>query len=273
MKLVYGIITCDRAKYFGYHLSTLIETMDAEHDWHIIIADDFPTRDYTSSYVKMLQGLGYRVSLIESYRRGPHYLVNRILKIASEEEFDYGFMVEDDIFFMQKGWDNLYIKASQLSSFDYLCYFNSEWARNHSRGSCVCPKIKLTGKRLQSEVKIFSCFGCFWTFSPRIIKEVGYFDMNNFGVWGSGHTDYSKRCCRLGHNGIDGRIFDMLDSEKYVKMQDNGYVTTGGGGKEVDSGLVGVPNGKHKGLFLNVLKRVYVPYNEIELDMLGREVV
>ncbi len=272
MKLVYGIITCDRKAYFEHHVSTLIETMDAEHDWHIIIADDFPTRDYTSSYVTMLRGLGYKVSLIQTHRRGPHYLVNRILKIASEEEFDYGFMAEDDIFFIQKGWDNQYIKSIQLSSFDYLCYFNSEWAGKHSRGSCVLPKIKLSVKRLQSEVVIFSSFGCFWTFSPRVIKEVGYFDMYNFGVWGNGHTDYSKRCCRLGLNGINGRIFDTLDSEKYIKMQDDGYVTTGGGGKKVDSGGVGVPTGKHKGLLLNSTERGYIPYNEIKLDMLGREV-
>lgn len=270
MKLVYGIITCNRSEYFEHHMDTMLKTMDPTHDWYIIIGDDSSVDDYTTPYVEKLEELGHRVTLIKSNRRGPHYLVNRILQIASKEEFDYGFMAEDDIFFIQKEWDNLYVEAIQASSFDYLCYFNSVWAKNHGRGSCVHHKLKMPERRIQSEIAIFSCFGCFWTFSPEVIEDVGYFDMHNLGVWGNGHTDYSKRCCRVGFNGIHGRIFDMLGSEEYIDMQDEGYVSTGGSGRDVDSGMVGVPNGKHKSITMGLSERVYIPYNEINLDMLGR---
>ncbi len=271
MKLVYGIITCCRPEYFECNIKTLIETMDTKHDWHIIIGDDSSDSDYSSSYVKVLRELGHKVTIIRSNRRGPHYLVNKILRTASEEKFDYGFMVEDDIFFIQKEWDNLYIKSMQLSSFDYLCYFNSKWARQYHRGPCILSITKILDKQLQSEIRIFSCFGCFWTFSPKVIKNVGYFDMHNLGVWGNGHTDYSIRCCRAGLNGMNGRLFDMLNSQEYIEMQSDGYVSSYNECK-FDSGLIGVPNGKHKSETMCKVKRVFIPYNELNLNMFGQVV-
>lgn len=268
MKLIYGVTTCDRPKYFDHSMTTWIDTVDVSHEWHVVICDDSSVSDYSSKYVEILEQLGIKVTRIKTARRGPHYLVNQVLRIASKEEFDYGFMAEDDIYFIQKGWDNNYLKAIKKSSLDYLCYWNSSWAKKHERGRCVHSLTKYPDKLIQSEVRIFSCFGCFWTFSPEIIKTVGYFDMINFGVWGNAHTDYAKRCCRLGHNGINGYIFDVLDSNEFIEMEDDGYVSTGSG-REFDSGLVGVPNGNHKGIWLNKNKINFVSYNEIPLNMFG----
>ncbi len=268
MKIIYGMITCNRPEYFKQNIDTLLGTFNSEYDWHVIIADDSSIPNYTFDYVTKLEAMDIRVTLIKTIRRGPHYLVNRILQAASREEFDYGFMAEDDIYFIQKGWDDGYVTAIQKSSLDYLCYFNSNWAKKHGRAGCVKKVIVIPDKLIQSEVKIFSCFGCFWTFTPRIIKDIGYFDMNNFGVWGNAHTDYAKRCCRLNYNGINGHIFDLLDSQEFIQMQSIDYRSSGVI-PNVDCGLVGVPDGRHKGLFLNKATRNYVPYNEINFNMAG----
>ena len=273
MKIIYGLVTCNRPEYFESNLSTLIETMDLQHDWHIIIGDDSSIPDYTLPFVERLISIGVEVSVVKAYRRGPRYLVNKILRMASEIDFDYGFMAEDDVFFVKKGWDNLYVNATKESSFEYLCYFNSAWAKNHGRAGCVRSCVRIPHRLIQSEVGIFSCFGCFWTFTPKLIEEIGYFDMYNFGVWGNGHTDYAKRCCRSNFNGTRGYIYDALDSQNYIQMQDKDYVSSYNRTGGVDSAMVGIPNGGHKSKCMEDKKRKYIPYNELKLDMLGREVL
>lgn len=272
MNLVYGIITCNRPDYFAHNISTFIETIVQLNNWRVFIGDDSSKEpSYVAAHAARLNKLGIETTVIKTCRRGPHYLVNRILQAASRLDFDYGFMAEDDVYFVRSGWYKNYVKASERSSFDYLCYFNSTWAKNHGRGACVRPIQRDTKLHIQSEVGIYESFGCFWTFTPALIKGVGYFDMENFGVWGNGHTDYSMRCCRSGHNGIANQIYDALDSNAYLQMQDTDYRSSYGG-RRLDSSLVGVPDGRHKGQHLDRNKINYVPYNEIKLDMSGEVV-
>ena len=271
MKLVYCLVTFNRLEYLKKHIITWDETRDKNHNWVLFIADD-GSDDGTQEYLKNLNIDGIQIQFFFNKRRGVHYQVNQLLKLSSNVDFDLGFMAEDDIYFIQSGWDNLYAQAVKFSGFDFLCYFNKTWADKHGKSQHVRETCLYDPqKKIQSQVIAYNSFGCFWTFTKKLIQEVGYFDSINFGVWGNGHTDYALRCCRVGFNRNDA-LFDLYESEKYITMQDEDYKCAFHRRNNPDPGLIGVPNPGHKGITLDRSDRKYISYNESPFDMLGGKV-
>lgn len=269
MRLIHGVITYNRLDYLKEHISTWDATRDKSHNWILLIADD-GSKDGTQDFLKNLTIEGVRVECFFNKCRGVHHQVNQVLKRSSEIPFDIGFMAEDDMYFIQSGWDNLYIKAIKVSGFEYLCYFGKLWVK-HQYGPTFHDKTKCLydeKRKIQSEVSAYPSMGCFWTFTKNILQKVGFFDLLNFGVSGNGHTDYAFRCCRAGFNK-EKTLFDAFRSEKYIAMQDENYhqsqITSG----EVDINMIGVPDKFHKSRVIGDIRRIYIPYNECKYNMNG----
>jgi glycosyltransferase involved in cell wall biosynthesis len=267
LDLVYCITTYNRLEYLKAHVTSWNKYRDSKYGWTLILLDDGST-DGTIEYIQNLDI--DKVNIIKRFnnRRGTHYQVNQALRLCSELEYNIGFMAEDDIYFIKSGWECQYAVAIATSGFDYLCYFNREWATNHGRASIVKPKVELTSVNLQSEVSAYDSFGCLWSFTKRVIDKVGFFDCNNFGVWGNGHTDYSLRCCRAGFNR-GPNLYDFLNSDEYIRMVDSNYTQS-----LIDQNIgkisnYGIPNLYHKGKSLDEVTRIYVKYNEPKFNMLG----
>lgn len=272
MKLIHCIITFNRMKFLKQHLETWDNTRDKSHDWTLLVADDGSDSDVLD-YIRQLSFDNVAMKVFFNNRRGVHYQVNQCLKVCSERDFDLGFMAEDDTYFIQSGWDNLYIKAVQSSGYDFLCYFNKKWAVTHGKKvhpkkeeDCIYDKLK----GLQSEVIAYLSEGQFWTFTKRIIEKVGYFDAINFGVFGSAHTDFALRCSRSGFN-VPASCFDIYKSQEYIQIQDD-YKVAFHGRQKIDPGAIGVPNPGYKGQILNKTNRRYIAYNECVLDMNGEKI-
>ena len=173
-------------------------------------------------------------------RRGVHYQVNQLLKVCSEREFDLGFMAEDDTYFLQSGWDNLYAETIKSSRYDFLCYFNKGWALKHGKSVHIKENCLYDEEsNLQSEASAYNSEGQFWTFTKRLIQRVGYFDTQNFGVWGSGHTDFALRCCHLGFN-VNESLFDLFESEKYIAIQDDYKRAFRQREQKIEPGIIGL---------------------------------
>jgi hypothetical protein len=101
-----------------------------------------------------------------------------------------------------------------------------------------------------------------------LVKEVGFFDLKNMGLWGNGHTDFSARCCRAGFN--DKHNFcDAYESEKYIKMVEDDYKPSLTGNEINFAAVYGMPNPGHKGMTIDNKSRIYVPYNELPYDIHG----
>jgi len=58
-----------------------------------------------------------------------------------------------------------------------------------------------------------------------MINKVGYFDEHNFKIRGHSHVDYTIRCCRNKFNN-ENKLYDALESDKYIKLNINNYISS-----------------------------------------------
>lgn len=278
MKIIYGITTYNRLDYLKHHIETWKQTINLKrHEWTLIIADD-GSDDGTVDYIKGLN-LDSRINYIPMTkgRRGVHYQVNQILKYSSGVKFDVGFKVEDDIYFAKRNWDTLYCKAINRSKCHHLLYHDPVWRkklRGNSDGSSKVVR-RMENLLVQSRLTNASIgMGVFWTYTPKVIKKVGYFDCENFGLCGTGHQDFTLRCCRAKLNRIY-YPWDALDSQDYIKMVYEDY--RGAGSARIrnvaaNTGKNGPVKKLRKGKMLLNKKRIYVPYNEVPYDFYGNKI-
>ena len=187
--------------------------------------------------------------------------------------FDFAFKVEDDIYFLKEGWDNIYCHAYARAKVAHLLYHDPDWRRIVRGNACGEQKPALTDTKygLQSKLKSAEVgMGVFWTFNKKVINKVGYFDCVNFGLCGNGHQDFTARCCRAGFNRRRNP-WDALGSQNYARMVYEDYSLAGIGKERNKASKIG-PNGPQKfrkGKLIQDKKRMYVPYNENPYNMRG----
>ncbi len=184
MKFFIGIVTTTNRKHYLKQLLDSIEATkfkDAEHEIFVVT---------------------------DVHKHGVGTMRNILLEQADKTNFDFGFLMDDDIYMTKPGWDNLYYAYSKLTGFPHLCYFNATWLKHHSG--------------LTLPINVWQSMGCLHTFTPEVIKKIGYYDVANFGKHGAEHWDWSARACRAGFN--NKLVFlDAPNSNDYVGMQMEDY--------------------------------------------------
>jgi glycosyltransferase involved in cell wall biosynthesis len=250
-KFVFAVTTYNRFDYLQACISTFLKTRNASFDWQIIIADDGST-DKTVAYLEQLKS-EHNAIIIQNNRVDVHRQVNTILKTLSTLEFDLCFKCDDDVVFHQEGWDKLYWETINRTGYQHLIFYDTDW-RPHAN---LSPAIEYG--TLVSNCPAENIQGGFYTLTPDIIREVGYFDEQQFGRRGVGHIDFSFRCCRAGYNVI-ANPFDAIGSNELISLQ------------KVDNYVSSVTS-RYKSLFnpkeviefkrdLAKVNRIYIPYNE-----------
>lgn len=217
-KIAIGVTTYNRISYLKEFIKSFCKTKNNYFNWTLIIADDGST-DGTIDYINKLNIKNVNVILIKNKRIGVHRQTNLIFKEFENGKYDFGFKCDDDIIFSKKGWDSLYIRASEKSKKDHLVYYGEEWRPTGTLS--IMPQLEI-----ESRVSFKDAMGCFWTFNQDLLSKVGNFDVENFGFRGQGHIDFTARCCRLGFNDI-GSLKDAFNSNYYIRMQPrNNYIST-----------------------------------------------
>ena len=270
MKIIYGLTTYNRKGYLENHIKTWYDTIDKKQEWTLYINDD-GSDDGSKEYIENLSFGDVNIVKNFAKRRGVHYGINKILQYSEKEEFDFGFKAEDDIFFKKDGWENIYISASKKTGYKHLAFVDRKWAEKYT--TAILLKTPIQNKKKSIEAKIsnaYNAYGCFWTFTPDIIKKVGYIDVENFGLSGNGHTDYTLRCCNLGYNNRKP-FYDAIDSELYIEMIRDDYHCAATGRVRNFASTFGVKHG-HKGRVLEDKNRKYIPYKELEYNVFGEEI-
>lgn len=271
MNIITGIVTYNRKDYLRKIIESYFSTIDLNNKHTLIIADD-NSQDGSKEYLNSLKNDNVNIIILNNDRRGVHHQVNQILKKSSTLNFDVGFMSEDDVYFIKNGWDTLYGDAVNLSRYEHLCYFSPVWAKKYrSAGICSNRPLIIANKKIQSCIANgYESFGCFWTFTKNVINKVGYFDLNNFGLWGNAHTDYTMRCCNAGFN-VYKNVFDAIGSQEYIVMQEENYQSAiSEAEKNVARDCQIHPN--HRSNILQNNRRVYIPYNEMPYNMNGEKI-
>lgn len=213
-KLVLGVSTFNRLEYLSHIVETFAVTRSDEFEWTLIVADDGST-DGSWEFLTSYEPDGFGLIAIRNNAARIAGQTNTIFKAAQAVGFDFGFKADDDVFFDRPGWDHLYYQAWARSGFDHLVYHNPAWKpRQHL----------LRRPNLASSTDVFDSMGCFFTFTPRLLDTVGWFDEVNFPVRGNSHIDFTMRACRAGFNEAN-TLWDADGSTDLVLMWEReGYV-------------------------------------------------
>jgi glycosyltransferase involved in cell wall biosynthesis len=210
-----AITTFDRREYLAQLLESWEKTRWHEVDWFVLVADD-GSSDGTLEYLKTFDFQNIPIEIIQNRRKGIGHQSNTLIQKLETMEFDLCFRVDDDIVFLKSGWDRLYFKTIQETGYDHLCFYDAKkWNSNHN-----LSRSAIEGD-LECRTAPVNVQGCFYTLTPRVIAQVGYMDVQNFGLWGLEHIDYTWRCCRAGFNQLRSP-FDLRQSNEYVTLVDRG---------------------------------------------------
>lgn len=258
MKVLLAITTYNRLDYLKKTLESWDRTKNPKYKWTVIVADDGST-DGTLEYLEDFKK-HHNTHIIKNSNRGVHYQLNSIFKLCEDLKYKYAFRCEDDVIFKKSGWDDKYIEAIKKSKYDHLVYSSVERCKKrktlldniktHPKGlSCVCRKDDIPG--------------AFWTFTPKVLKKVGYIDMKHFGTCGIGHQDYSYRCARAGFNDTK-YIYDIENSNDYIDIEIQGYVRAPNPHREKWNCASLLERKKRDASTRDI---IYVPYNTLCVDI------
>lgn len=208
LKFTIGVTTFNRLNYIRKFISTFEATKSASFSWTLIVADD-GSSDGTWQYLRGLEPTDYRMVLIRNNAARIAGQTNSIFLAAQALGFDMGFKADDDIYFNAKGWDELYYTSVTQTGLDHLVYHNEQWKPGIHK--------KTQGKHLRSFTSAENCMGCFYTFTPQLLSQIGFLDEVNFPIRGHSHIDFTVRSCRLGFND-ETSIWDAQHSDQFIGM-------------------------------------------------------
>lgn len=217
MNLIMAVTTYNRKKFFQEFISSWYETMNQKHNWILVVADDGST-DGTIEYIKNFQ---FKNKIIfENKRFGIANQTNIIFKHIENYDYDICFKSDDDMLFIKKGWDDLYIKAIVETKYQHLCYENpnfnlGDWCKNGVLDNPIL--LTINNNKFIARTKSLYTKGCFYTITKNIQNKVGFMDSYNF-FHGYEHVDYTKRCARLGFNNLEF-TFDCFDSNNFLSYR------------------------------------------------------
>lgn len=256
--IVTAITTYNRIEFLKRFLWSYEQTFNRNLDHCIIIGDD-GSNDGTNEYIESLKIPNTEILLIKNNRQGVHHQFNTIVNELEKIDFDYCFKCDDDIEFTKPGWEQLYIDAMGKTGYDHLCHFDISWRSEKN----LREPVQQDG--LISHCQAKDVQGAFFTLTPRVIKEIGYMDIENFGFRGVGHVDYTVRACRAGFNNIN-HPFDVLNSNEFIKHQSDDYKSAMD--KDVQNALERDEESSRKYKLVSDSARRYIPFkiNEHTLD-------
>lgn len=220
--IVLAVTTYNRVDYLKECLASWLATRDPALRWYVIVADDGST-DGTLDFLYS-GDLALDLHVIRNNKRGVGGQTNTIFEICRTIGFSFGFKIDDDVLFRKPGWDHLYRESAQESGFDHLCHLNvALWNAERRPVDALRPSAPLAvdpSGRCSAFTDVYSCMGCLFTFTPRLLDVVGDIDEKNFPIRGDWHIDYSARCCRAGFNRNE-HFFDAAQANNFIELQDN----------------------------------------------------
>lgn len=210
MRIIILITTFNRLPYINQLIESIRKHQQPQHQYQIVVNDDGST-DGTREYLESQ----HDIHVLYSNNKHVHHADNNLILYANSQQYDFGFKMDDDVFIVQKGWEDLYYKASQLYSVPHLVHHSYDWDK--------------VGKRV---VTPLDCQGAFWTFTPEALANIGFIDEKSFGRRGFGHGDFTARACRMGYNR-EGGLIDAENSNDYIRLHVDDYVFTPGYDEEL----------------------------------------
>ena len=216
MKFVLACTTYNRLSFLKQMVESFVSTVNRSHEWTLLIADD-GSSDGTLEYLHSLSFEFCEFIIFSNYRIGVHGQKNVLIKNLENRDFDLCFCVDDDILFRDSGWDTGYFDCVKSTGVQHLVFVDPSWHQGEQLAN-----FREEGE-LISRTELMNIQGAFYTLTKEIIREIGYFDISNFGFRGMGHVDYTARCARNGFTSMDSP-WDWKQSERYIQLNISDYI-------------------------------------------------
>ena len=218
LHFVIGITTFKRIYYLKVLINSLILTLNNEHFFTIIISkgldllekEDYQLEQFLIKSFEQVNNI--KLVIHYSYLHYIYNTSNAILKFCENIEFDFGFILNDDII-LYSNWYMSYYKSFKKNKIDHLC-----WLKD------INTTIVDKEKNLKHNGSILNSNGVLLTFTKDLIKNVGFFNETDFKVRGQSHIEWSLRCCNNGYNNKNN-FYDIINSNKLVKLNTKYYTS------------------------------------------------
>ena len=218
LHFVIGITTFKRIDYLKELINSLISTLKNEDFFTIIISkgldllekEDYQLEQFLIKSFKEFNNI--KLVIHYSYLHYIYNTSNAILKLSENIDFDFGFILNDDII-LYSNWYMSYYNISKKNKIDHLC-----WLKN------INTTIIDKEKKLKHNGSVLNANGVLLTFTKDLIKNVGFFNETDFKVRGQSHIEWSLRCCNNGYNNKNN-FYDIIDSNKIIKLNKKNYTT------------------------------------------------
>lgn len=249
-----GIKTYNRIEYLKKLIDSIKQTV-SDHKYIICIHDD-GSKDGSRKYIKGLKNTDQiKWRTLFSANVGAHDSTNKLFSISENFDYDLGFLLDDDIYFTKTGWETLYFNAVIKSGFGHLSHYSTDWNPSYFN--------KKKKGLLQAHTDVWNSQGTFFTFTKKLLSEIGTIDSENFGRRGEGHRDWSLRACRVNQNEKK-TFWDAKDAHNYIKLHlKENYITTPGYSEEV---AIAQKEGRQKVLLMKDNNRKYIPNNFSQIN-------
>ena len=215
---LFGITTFSRTTYLDSCILSLLTTLNERYFFTIFISkgldlNDSENLEFEQYLIEKIKGYN-NVNLIinYSYLHYIYYSSNYILKYAKTRNFNFGFILNDDIIF-NRDWYMQYYETSRKNNIEHLCWLNN-----------TNDTVIDTNTNLKHRGSVLKANGVLLTFTKNIIEKVGLFNESDFKVRGQSHIEWSLRCCNNGFNHKD-TFFDIINSNDLIKLNTVDYAS------------------------------------------------
>ena len=156
--------------------------------------------------LRNLDALPPNIKVVRHLKRGGiSRAKNTSINLFRENNYDFGFLSDDDNHF-SFGWWEAYINAYEQTGIQHMCWTFPQFAKERLN-TLGYPE---THKML---CKTTDLAGILLTITPEIIEKVGGFKVLP-SPWGYEHIDYTQRIVKAG---IIPFTTDLFESSRYVK--------------------------------------------------------
>jgi glycosyltransferase involved in cell wall biosynthesis len=205
-----GVITCDRPDFFEKLITSL---KNVKYDKLVVINDG-------SKQVKIKEA---EIVKNRPSRQGVGKSKNKALKLL--KNYDYIFILEDDIFIKDQNVFQKYINASKLSGIQHF-NFAFHGIMNYQPNTVPLNSVPAVALKIDYSptvsVSLYPhIYGAFSMYTKRCIEKVGY--MDEFYYNAMEHVDHTVKTIEAGMHPPFRWFADIAESYNYIQEQDSDH--------------------------------------------------
>lgn len=206
MKIGIFITTyCETDERFYIIQECINSLIDKQVNYDIIIVNDGSKNEKHVSFIKNLPNIIY----IEQDNLGISAAKNTCIRFFMKNNYDFGFLVDDDLFYMGNIFDK-YVEAFLKTKIHHFTLF-------------VDPKenqkmVEINGFKLLETNYVN---GCLLTITKELIEKIGGFKILPY-KYGHEHSNFSIRAKNSGLNF--NKWYDLFDTS-YIKIHEGSHKT------------------------------------------------